>query len=355
MKIMSLKVDIRKKLKAYTLDVSFETEGDYLGLLGASGSGKSMTLKCIAGIETPDEGTIVLNGRTLFDSARKINLKPQERNIGYFFQNYALFPHMTVEDNITAGLVCSKADKSRKAAELMKSFHLQGLEKKYPNQLSGGEQQRVALARCLIYKPDVLMLDEPFSALDLHLKEKLQGEVLEMLKDYQGEVLMVTHSRDEAYKFCRNLAIIDQGRVVVSGDTKELFRQPGTLAAARLTGCKNISACTVLSAGRLLAGDWGLELETARPIPEGITHIGIWAHNLRISDNPDEANRMECRILRIEEEVFEYAIVVRNKKVEAAGGEPEILFKTKKEDWDSIPAAEPLFLKFPEEAILFLE
>ena len=352
---MSLKVDIRKKLKAYTLDVSFETGGDYLGVLGASGSGKSMTLKCIAGIETPDEGCIILNGRTLFDSTRKINLRPQERNIGYFFQNYALFPHMTVEDNITAGLVCSKAEKSRKAGDILKSFHLLGLEKKYPNQLSGGEQQRVALARCLIYEPDVLMLDEPFSALDLHLKEKLQGEVLEMLSRYGGEVLMVTHSRDEAYKFCRNLAIIDQGKVVVSGDTKELFRQPGTLAAAKLTGCKNISACTVLAPGRLFAADWGLELETTRPIPEGISHIGIRAHNLQISKDPEEANRMECRILKIEEEVFEYVIVVRNNALEGEGPESEILYKTKKEDWDSRPSAEPLFLKFPEEAVLFLE
>ena len=166
---MSLFVDIRKKLKGFSLNVSFETNGDYLGVLGSSGSGKSMTLKCIAGIETPDEGLIILNGKVLFDSKKKINLKPQERNIGYLFQNYALFPNMTVEKNIGIGLKGSKYEKNRKINEIIEAFHLQGLEKKYPRQLSGGQQQRVALARCIIYKPDVLMLDEPFSALDTYL------------------------------------------------------------------------------------------------------------------------------------------------------------------------------------------
>lgn len=108
---MSLFVDIKKKLKGFSLEVSFETNGDYLGILGASGSGKSMTLKCIAGIETPDEGIIVLNGKVLFDSKKNINLKPQERNVGYLFQNYALFPNMTVEENISIGLKSSKLEK----------------------------------------------------------------------------------------------------------------------------------------------------------------------------------------------------------------------------------------------------
>ena len=155
---MSLFVDIKKKLKGFSLNVSFETNGDYLGILGASGSGKSMTLKCIAGIETPDEGIIVLNGKVLFDSKNKINLKPQERNVGYLFQNYALFPNMTVEENIGIGLITSKSEKKKKVKEMINLFHLQGLEKKYPNQLSGGQQKRVDLSRCIIYKQDILII-----------------------------------------------------------------------------------------------------------------------------------------------------------------------------------------------------
>ena len=138
---MGLQVDIKKKLKGFNLNVSFETEGEYLGILGASGSGKSMTLKCIAGIEIPDEGRIVLNGKVLFDSGKKINLKPQERNVGYLFQNYALFPHMTVEENIGIGLSLPKQVKEQEVKAMIRSFHLDGLEKKYPNR--GTHRSRV--------------------------------------------------------------------------------------------------------------------------------------------------------------------------------------------------------------------
>ncbi|MDD2370426.1 MAG: ATP-binding cassette domain-containing protein [Firmicutes bacterium] len=348
---MGLIVDIRKKLKSHNLDVSFETHGEYLAFLGASGSGKSMTLKCIAGIETPDEGRIVLNDKVLFDSKLKINLKPQERNIGYFFQNYALFPHMTVEENIGIGLVCSKKEKMKRVQNILKKFHLEGEGKKHPNQLSGGEQQRIALARCLIYKPDVLMLDEPFSALDMHLKEKLQNEVLEMLKDYSGEVLMVTHSRDEAYKFCKNLVILDQGKTVMTGNTKEIFKQPKLLITARLTGCKNISKCDVLSQNRLRAIDWGLDLEIEKEIPLNITHIGVRAHNLVSVANAAKKNTIACKIKKIYEDMFEYDVIATKDHEDEYS---EIIYKVKKQDWDLRREEETLYLQIPEEEILFL-
>ena len=174
---MSLSVDIRKKLEGFTLDIAFRTENRVTGLLGASGSGKSMTLKCIAGIEQPDEGRIVLNERVLYDSEKGINLTPQKRRVGYLFQNYALFPNMTVETNIAVGLSGSKKEMEETVREMVLRFHLEGLEKRYPGELSGGQQQRVALARIMAYKPDVIMLDEPFSALDTWLREQLQMEV----------------------------------------------------------------------------------------------------------------------------------------------------------------------------------
>ena len=270
---MSLFVNIKKKLKGFSLEVSFETNGDYLGILGASGSGKSMTLKCIAGIETPDEGCIILNGKVLFDSKKKINLKPQERNVGYLFQNYALFPNMTVEENIGIGLKVPKAQKEKQVSEIIEKFQLQGLEKKYPRQLSGGQQQRVAIARCIIYKPDVLMLDEPFSALDSYLKEKLQREVLELLNYYDGEVLMVTHSRDEIYKFSKNISIIEKGKSILLGDTKEIFKNPKIKEAAILTGCKNISRCKVLSENKIHALDWDIVLETEHIANKNINYV----------------------------------------------------------------------------------
>ena len=169
---MSLKVHIHSKLKGFELKVDFETNGKPMGILGASGCGKSMTLKCIAGIMTPDEGYIELRGKVLFDSKNKINLKPQDRKVGYLFQNYALFPNMTVAQNIAVGIRGSKSEKTEVVTKMLHNFHLQGLEKRYPSQLSGGQQQRVALARILAYEPDALLLDEPFSALDAYLKEE---------------------------------------------------------------------------------------------------------------------------------------------------------------------------------------
>jgi molybdate transport system ATP-binding protein len=344
---MGLLVDIKKRLKGFTLDVSFETNGEYLGILGASGCGKSMTLKCIAGIETPDQGRIILNGKVLFDSEKNINLKPQQRNIGFLFQNYALFPHMTVEENIGIGLSCSNEEKAEKVAGMIESFHLHGLGKKYPNQLSGGQQQRVALARCVVYKPDVLLLDEPFSALDSHLKDQLQSEVLELLKLYSGEVLMVTHSRDEAYRMCSKLVIIDKGRAVLTGGTRDIFRHPKLLAAARLTGCKNISQCEVLSHNRVMAKEWGIVLETGMEVPADTRYVGIRAHEFRMTDYgkaESETNAFKSRVRKIVEDMFEYSILLENG----------ILFKVKKEEWDSRNDKENIYLRVPASAILLL-
>jgi molybdate transport system ATP-binding protein len=345
---MGLMVDIKKKLKGFNLEVAFETNGQYLGILGASGSGKSMTLKCIAGIEKPDEGRIVLNGKVLFDSGKKISLKPQERNVGYLFQNYALFPHLTVEENIGIGISRPKQEKNQEIKDMIRSFHLEGLEKKYPNQLSGGQQQRVALARSIVYKPDVLLLDEPFSALDSHLKEQMQSEVLELLKLYKGEVLMVTHSRDEAYRICKNLFIIDKGSSVLFGDTKEIFEQPRLLAAARLTGCKNITECEVLSPHSIRAMDWDIVLETEKTVSENTKYVGIRAHEFEMVDASiaeNKKNTFKCRVSNIVEDVFEYNIFLENK----------ILYKVKKVEWDSRKDKESLYLKVHEDSILFLE
>ena len=190
---MAIQVNIEKNFKGFSLKSVFESNTSATGILGASGSGKSMTLRCIAGIETPDRGKIVINGRTVFDSEKKINLKPQERRIGYLFQNYALFPTMTVKDNILCGYRGEKGQREEKARDFMKRYQLEELENRYPSQLSGGQQQRVALARMMIGEPEAILLDEPFSALDGYLKDVLQKDMQEFLKQYQGDMLMVTH------------------------------------------------------------------------------------------------------------------------------------------------------------------
>ena len=207
---MAIEVKIQRKLNTFELNIDFKSDSKRIGILGASGCGKSMTLKCIAGIETPDEGRIELNGRVLYDSAKKINLTPQKRRVGYMFQDYALFPNMTVEQNIKAGM--GKHPEEEKVRSYINRFRLEGLEKHYPAQLSGGQKQRVAMARMIASEPDILLLDEPFSALDSYLKWELEQEMRDMLAEVQKPVLFVSHNRDEVYRLCSMVSCIDHGK-----------------------------------------------------------------------------------------------------------------------------------------------
>ncbi len=273
---MSLKVNIKKRLGNFNLDVAFETERGVFAILGASGCGKSMTLKCIAGIETPDEGRIELNGRILYDSAKKINLTPQKRRVGYMFQDYALFPNMTVEQNIKAGM--GKHPEEEKVRSYINRFRLEGLEKHYPAQLSGGQKQRVAMARMIASEPDILLLDEPFSALDSYLKWELEQEMRDMLAEVQKPVLFVSHNRDEVYRLCSMVSCIDHGKMEVIEKTKEFFHNPKTKTAAVLSGCKNISAAEIVDNNHIKALGWGITLCVSE-IPEETKAVGIRAHS----------------------------------------------------------------------------
>lgn len=209
-----LEVQIYKKLAEFDLDVSFQVNDNILGLMGASGSGKSMTLKCIAGIETPDQGRIVLNDRVLFDSEKKINVPIQKRNVGYMFQSYALFPNMDVYENISVGLRARKIkDVDIVVRKVMKQFQISELTSRYPKQLSGGQRQRVALARLMAYEPDVLLLDEPFSALDEDLKEDLLRELKSELQ-ISKPVVFVSHNKEEVNELCDFKYKIKQGEIV---------------------------------------------------------------------------------------------------------------------------------------------
>ena len=209
-----LEVQIYKKLAEFDLDVSFQVNDNILGLMGASGSGKSMTLKCIAGIETPDQGRIVLNDRVLFDSEKKINVPIQKRNVGYMFQSYALFPNMDVYENISVGLRARKVkDVDIVVRKVMKQFKISELASRYPKQLSGGQRQRVALARLMAYEPDVLLLDEPFSALDEDLKEDLLRELKSELQ-ISKPVVFVSHNKEEVNELCDFKYKIKQGEIV---------------------------------------------------------------------------------------------------------------------------------------------
>ena len=307
---MSLIVDIRKDLGSFKLDVQFAAENGVTSLLGASGCGKSMTLKCIAGIEKPDEGHIELEGRVLFDAKGHINLPPQQRRVGYLFQNYALFPNMTVRQNILCGLSREK-DRRRKAErleEMLRMLRLEGLERHKPHQLSGGQQQRVALARILVSDPQLLLLDEPFSALDGHLRDALKIELRDILDRFGREVLMVTHDRTEAYNMSQAVAVMDAGRLLALKPTKALFADPGSVQAAILTGCKNIIPARRVDEHTVEIPEWGLRLRTAKEVRDRLCAVGIRAHYF----NPGTPhNRFPVRYVEEMEEPFETIIQFR--------------------------------------------
>ena len=220
---MSLCVDIEKKLGAFRLRAQFEAQDGTTALLGASGCGKSVTLKCIAGIMTPDCGRIVLGNRVLFDSEKKIDLPPQQRRVGYLFQQYALFPNMTVEQNILCGIRREhKAQKRELLAEKIRMFRLEGLEKKHPAQLSGGQQQRVAIARALAMDPEILFFDEPTSALD----PELTGEILKVIRDLAEEhmtMVIVTHEMSFAQDVADRVIFMADGVIVEEGTPEEVM------------------------------------------------------------------------------------------------------------------------------------
>lgn len=314
---MAVSVDIKKYFRNFSLKVKFESEASAMGLLGASGSGKSMTLRCIAGIERPDEGKIIINGKTVFDSEKKINLKPQERKIGYLFQNYALFPTMTVEQNIGCGCRGGKVQASEKVKDYIARYHLEGLEKHYPSQLSGGQQQRVALARMMIGEPEAILLDEPFSALDGYLKDLLQRDMQNFLKEYRGDMIMVTHSRDEAYRFCDQLMLLQNGKTIISGNTRQLFDQPVYLEAARLTGCKNFSGVEIIDEHHVYAVDWGIRLYTNKKVNADTVYVGIRGHWMRPVDSEGE----NCLPVMVEEYIetpFECQYLIKNSEFKEA-------------------------------------
>lgn len=277
---MSISVNIEKTLCTFVLKSNFYCDGTQTALLGASGCGKSLTLRCIAGIIKPDKGRIVLNDTVLFDSEKGIDLPPQQRKVGYLFQNYALFPNMTVEQNISCGL-CSEKDKAKKQTavkDMIARMQLTGLEKRKPNQLSGGQQQRVALARILVGEPEILLLDEPFSALDSYLRDQMLTEVKQILADFNKDMLLITHNRDEAYAMCRNLMVMNNGRIIQKGCTKEIFACPMNIKTAVLTGCKNIYSAVKYSDTQVYVPDLDIVFDAGQLVDDDVCAVGIRAH-----------------------------------------------------------------------------
>ncbi len=306
---MKLYVNIEKQLGDFYLKSSFETENEIFAMLGPSGCGKSLTLKCIAGIETPDRGRIVLGEKVLFDSEKKINLKPQMRNIGFLFQDYALFPKMTVKENI----LLAASDKEY-ACGFKERFCLQDVWDSYPGEISGGESQRTALARMLAVKPEVLLFDEPFSALDNYLSTRLEHEILDITQVFKGPVVFVSHDRNEVYRLASRIAVMDEGELIDIQEKHDFFDAPKNLASSRLTGCKNNSS-VIIKNDKIMATDWGVSIYLKDIlIPKETLYIGYRAHYFEYLGKEFKKgdNIISCRQERIIEDTFSVIICFRN-------------------------------------------
>ncbi|MEI2997882.1 sulfate/molybdate ABC transporter ATP-binding protein [uncultured Senegalimassilia sp.] len=312
---MSLEVDIEKKFKGFHLQSQFTAGDETMGLLGASGCGKSLTMRSIAGIERPDAGKIVVNGTVFFDRApgkkARVDLTPQQRKTALLFQNYMLFPNLTVAQNVAAGISkdVSPADRDAMVQTELKRFGLSGFEKRYPVQLSGGQQQRVALARMLAARPGILMLDEPFSALDAHLKSVLEQNLVSLFDAFRGTILYVSHDIDEALRFCDRIAVVEAGHIMEMGTGEDLVNRPQSQAGIKLSGCKNATPVERVDARRVWLPKWGVEVETAADVPEGVKCLGVRAFFLERADGPGR-NCFRMRVDRVSDSRFERTVLL---------------------------------------------
>lgn len=346
---MSLSVEIRKNMGDFQLNVRFEADNERLALLGASGCGKSVTLRCIAGILTPDEGKIVLDGVTLFDSAAGIDLPPQKRQVGYLFQQYALFPHMTVRQNIAAA-VRDKTRRSETTARLLHRFRLEDAAEKRPAQISGGQQQRCALARILASEPKAILLDEPFSALDSYLKQQLELELTETLDQFPGTVLWVSHDRGEVFRSCRRVCVLESGNSQGTYSLRELFHAPATEAAARLSGCENFTDA-LPAQDTVTLPEWGLCLTCHGAEPGKASRAAIRARHV-VPAEPDRENAFPCTVERVVQDVFTTIVLLRPET--ATSGAQPLRMELPREVWQTLPDKTHLTVAIQPRDILLL-
>jgi molybdate transport system ATP-binding protein len=263
-----LSVSVRKTFADFTLDVAWEAVESVIALVGPSGSGKTLTLHCLAGLVRPDRGRIELQDHVVFDSEGGTDMPTRARRLGYVFQGYALFPHLTVRQNVAFGLKDRPRSERARAESVIAQLGLGGLEDKYPRELSGGQQQRVALGRALAVDPELLLLDEPLSALDVPLRRQLRDELGQTIREWGKATVLVTHDLAEAYQLADRIVVYEGGRILQSAPKTELLWQPTSARVARLLGVRNLLMGTV-----------------AKATPE-IIQIGWRGHTLEAVNSP---------------------------------------------------------------------
>jgi molybdate transport system ATP-binding protein len=302
----------RTDAAGFTLDIEFQARAGVTALFGASGAGKTLTLDAIAGFTRPDAGRILLDDKILFDAASHVNLRPQQRNCGYVFQNYALFPHMTLRQNLVfAADRQPRLERHRRVNEMLERFHLTDVSGRRPHEISGGQKQRCSIARALIGSPRLLLLDEPARGLDAPLRAELYSLLREIQVDFQIPILLVTHDLDECFELAEEMLILRDGRIVQSGAPRKILEQPANVEVARLVGIANLfeAEITALDPGRNTSRLRFQDREvTGTYFPGHLLGDRVWlcvrAEELRVTGHNGarpEPNQVPAKLLRVSE------------------------------------------------------
>jgi molybdate transport system ATP-binding protein len=342
-----LRAAIKLGIEGFNLDVDFTLNPELVVLFGPSGAGKSLLLRTLAGLLAPDEGCIEIDQSVVFDSQSHINTPPQSRRIGYMPQQYALFPHLTVAENINYGLFAwADAERQDRLDELVEIMRLEHVINRHPDEISGGEQQRTALARALAPRPAILLMDEPFAALDEVLREHLRQELLRIQRRFQVPVLLVTHNLAEAYTLADRVIIFQQGRITQEGSRDDVFRQPETPQIAKLMAMENVISVEVLNRGKdVIQIDWWGQDVNLKVRPHGNS-----GKNLTIGIRPEDIMivRKSSRPLRKEGDIFFEGRLVSDQ---ARGFDHQLTFKV----LSSTSSEARLFIRVPHPTFLRLD
>lgn len=322
--------------------------GEFVAVVGTSGSGKSTLLHMLGGLDRPTGGAVMVDGKDIFTLKDEALTIFRRRKIGFVFQNYNLVPVLNVYENIVLPIHLDGAGVD--TAYVDQIIQVLGLESKLqnlPNNLSGGQQQRVALARILVSDPQILLLDEPFSALDSHLRFRLEQDLRQVIRRFGKTVLLVSHDRDEVFRLSDRIAVMDGGRIQALGGKHAVFADPQTRSAAVLTGCKNISAVKLLDETHVQALDWGITLSLPRPV-RTLAAIGIRMHDVCLDSGP---NSFRCQVAEVIENPFSYTLMLRPLGAEHA---VPLGLELGKAQWDQL-RADTLTVSLPPEKLLLLE
>ena len=329
-------------------------KGEVVVVIGPSGSGKSTLCRTINRLETIDSGEVLIEGKPLPQEGKELAATRAE--IGMVFQSFNLFAHRSIIDNVTMGpveVLGVPRDKAREEGmELLRRVGVAEQAEKMPAQLSGGQQQRCAMARILASDPELILLDEPFSALDGYLRWQLELELTDVLRGFPGGAVYVSHNRDEVYRICDTVCVLDRGRSDAKVGVRELFASPATLAAALISGCKNVSRAHVAGPGLLACDDWGVTLETSLPVPEGVTHVGIRAHYFQAHAAGDGAasaaggNAIPCTVERVIDSTFSTIVMARTP------GGALLRYECEKDAWAALGNPVQLVLVAPPQTVM---